>query len=182
VAGVEVAKSIFDTWGTELGLNYVLIDPMLIANSGDLELGRRKTSVDTPLWCERDHIHLTREFYKEIADTVLDCSFEQIGSELSTATGTSTSSVGAGNKRKTIKPVVTMPKERPKAKRSRLQPAQAAGWLLGIRAESHDGVQGSFRGRRGERAWAWTADGRRVAMALAETSQMAEMVVKRLPT
>jgi hypothetical protein len=42
VAGVEVAKSLLDTWGTELGLNYVLIYPMLIANSDDLELRKRK--------------------------------------------------------------------------------------------------------------------------------------------
>ncbi len=67
---------------------------MLIANSGNFELRKRKMSEVTPLWCVRDHVHLTREGYKDIADTVLDCSFEQIGSELSSVTGTSTSTTG----------------------------------------------------------------------------------------
>ncbi len=71
MARVELAKSILETWGTELGLNYVLIDPMLIANPGDLELRMRKTSVGTPIWCERDYVHLTSDGYKDIADTYL---------------------------------------------------------------------------------------------------------------
>jgi hypothetical protein len=119
VAGVEMAKSILDTWGTELGLNYVLIDPMLIANPGDLELRRRKMNAGTPIWCERDHVHLTSDGYKDIADTVLYCSFEKIRSEHSALTVASTSSSGARSKRKMVEPVVTMPKERPKAKRCR---------------------------------------------------------------
>ncbi len=153
VAGVEMAKSILDTWGTELGLNYVLIDPMLIANPGDLELRRRKRSAGAPLWCKRDHVHLTIDGYKDIADTILDYSFEQIGSEHLSLTGASTSSSGARSKRKMVEPVVTMPKERLKAKRCKLQPAQAAGWLLGIHAEPNDGIQGSPRGGRGGRAY-----------------------------
>ncbi len=71
MAVVELAKSILETWGTELGLNYVLIDPMLITNPGDLELRMRKTSVGTPIWCVRDYVHLTSDGYKDIADTYL---------------------------------------------------------------------------------------------------------------
>jgi hypothetical protein len=137
------------------GPNYVLIDLMLIANSGNFELRKRKMSEVTPLWCVRDHVHLTREGYKDIADTVLDCSFEQIGSELSSVTGTSTSTTGVWNKRKTIKRVVTMPKERPKAKKSRLHT------MMSEEEEEGGHTVMSSRGEGGGEATGWDKpDGR----------------------
>jgi hypothetical protein len=47
VAGLDTARLLLDTWGTELGLSYVIINPVAIANSGDLELRMRRTSEET---------------------------------------------------------------------------------------------------------------------------------------
>ncbi len=51
-----MAKNLLYTWGTELGLSFVLVDLVLIAHSGDLELRNRVTSGGNPLWDEPNHV------------------------------------------------------------------------------------------------------------------------------
>jgi hypothetical protein len=110
---------LLDTWGTEPGLSYVIIDPIAIANSGDLELRMRRTSEGTPLWCDRDFVRLTFDGYKDLADAILDCSSGLSFNDRASDTGMSTQSSGSRSKRKAVEPVVTMPKIMPDNKKSK---------------------------------------------------------------
>ncbi len=139
MVGVDTTKTLLDIWGTEHGLSYVIIDPTSIANSGDLELRMRRTHEGTPLWCDRDFVHLTHDGYKDLADTILDCSTGLSCNDSASNTGRSTGSSGSRGKRKAVEPVVTMPPIAPVNKKSRQQnTAKSADWARGVQSDMND--------------------------------------------
>jgi hypothetical protein len=48
ITGIDAPKFLLDMWGTEFGLSFVLIDPVMIANSSDLELRKKKNKRGDP--------------------------------------------------------------------------------------------------------------------------------------
>jgi hypothetical protein len=99
----------------------------------------RRTSEGTPLWCDRDFVHLTHEGYKDLADTILDCSSGLSCNDSASETGRSTESSGSRSKRNAVEPVVTMSPVVPVNKISRQQnTAKSADWLRGVQSVPND--------------------------------------------
>ncbi len=108
-------------------------------------LGKRTTSGGASIWAEGDHVHLSREAYKDAANAIV---------EMATGCGNtvpgdsaSSSETSDSHKRKQPESVVTFPAQ-PAKRRGGNEP-QGAGWMRGEadRGRAYNAPSWKARGR-----------------------------------
>ncbi len=114
-------------WGVATGLNFEILDLTAVVGPIEPILGKRTTSGGASIWAEGDHVHLSREAYKDTANAIV----EMAAGCGNTATGDSASSsdTSGSHKRKQPDSVVTFPAQ--PAKRKGASVPHGAGWMRG---------------------------------------------------
>ncbi len=114
-----------------MGLNIDLIDPTTCVNPTEPALKSRKTSSGSPLWSDKDGVHLTGDGYRDLAGVIVEMAAGG-GADYGDSREEDAASCGAdASKRRQPDSVVTLPPA-PPPKRGRSSTAlMVAGWLTG---------------------------------------------------
>ncbi len=154
--GIDHHIQSLNSWATELGIDFYILDPVSSGDSLVDTLRGRTSTRGESLWCTEDPVHLTQSGYRDIAEAIrglkdlIDGNDEHTddGSEVSASTESSAS------KRARLDSVVTRPVEPPARRGNGNNRAyRVASWLQGRNAPAIRGSANrasySWRGRGG---------------------------------
>jgi hypothetical protein len=59
-------------WGVSIGLNFDILDLTAVVGPVEPILGKRTTSCGASIWAEGDHVHMSREAYRDAANAIVE--------------------------------------------------------------------------------------------------------------
>jgi hypothetical protein len=165
--GIDQHIQTMNSWATELGIDYYILDPVSSGDSFVETLRGRTSTCGETLWCSGDPVHLTQSGYRDIAEAIrgLKDLIDGKDEEADEGGEGSVSSENSTSKRARLDSVVTRPAEPPTRRGNGNHRAyRIASWLQGRNApatrgsSSHNrnswrGHGGNLRARAGGQSW-----------------------------
>jgi hypothetical protein len=155
--GIDHHIQSLNSWATELGIDFYILDPVSSGDSSVDTLRGRTSTLGESLWCTEDPVHLTRSGYRDIAEAIRGLKDLIEGNDGRTEAGSvaSASTESSASKRSRLDSVVTRPMEPPARRGSGSSRAyRVASWLQGRNAPA-----AATRGSVNRASYGWRGRG-----------------------